>query len=122
MIEIMDEQENYLMVTDGADFTVLERRAGKFTGFTRAPATEWRSTTQVWWDAFMRAGRIPSARRATCLARSQRNGGNCLNTLGEAPWPANRVSGVQPSWSTLSYHTRCARLTTTSSSASATRD
>ena len=32
MIEIMDEQENYLMVTDGADFTVLERRAGKFYG------------------------------------------------------------------------------------------
>ena len=32
MIEIMDEQENYLMITDGADFTVLERRAGKFYG------------------------------------------------------------------------------------------
>ena len=30
MIKIIDEQENYLLVTDGADFTVIERRAGKF--------------------------------------------------------------------------------------------
>jgi hypothetical protein len=32
MIKIMDERENYLLVTDGADFTVLERRAGRFYG------------------------------------------------------------------------------------------
>jgi hypothetical protein len=32
MIKIIDEQENYLLVTDGADFTVLERRAGKVYG------------------------------------------------------------------------------------------
>jgi hypothetical protein len=32
MIKIIDEQENYLLVTDGADFTVLERRAGMFYG------------------------------------------------------------------------------------------
>ena len=28
----MDEQESYLLVTDGADFTVVERRAGKCYG------------------------------------------------------------------------------------------
>ena len=32
MIKIMDEQESYLLVTDGADFTVVERRAGKCYG------------------------------------------------------------------------------------------
>lgn len=32
MIRIMDEQESYLLVTDGADFTVVERRAGKCYG------------------------------------------------------------------------------------------
>jgi hypothetical protein len=32
MIKIIDQQENYLLVTDGVDFTVIERRAGKFYG------------------------------------------------------------------------------------------
>ena len=32
MIEILAEQENYLLVTDGLLFTVVERRAGKFYG------------------------------------------------------------------------------------------
>ena len=32
MIKILDEQENYLLATDGALFTVLERRNGKFYG------------------------------------------------------------------------------------------
>ena len=31
-MNILDEQENYLLVTDGAHFTVVERRAGKFYG------------------------------------------------------------------------------------------
>jgi NAD(P)-dependent dehydrogenase (short-subunit alcohol dehydrogenase family) len=32
MIKILDEQENYLLVTDGVRFTVIERRNGKFYG------------------------------------------------------------------------------------------
>jgi hypothetical protein len=32
MIKILDEQENYLLATDGALFTVIERRNGKFYG------------------------------------------------------------------------------------------
>jgi hypothetical protein len=32
MIKILDEQENYLLATNGALFTVLERRNGKFYG------------------------------------------------------------------------------------------
>ena len=32
MIRILDEQENYLLVTNGVQFTVLERRDGKFYG------------------------------------------------------------------------------------------
>jgi len=31
-MQILDEQENYLLVTDGAHFTVVERRAGKLYG------------------------------------------------------------------------------------------
>jgi hypothetical protein len=31
-MKIVDEQENYLLVTDGAHFTVVERRAGRFYG------------------------------------------------------------------------------------------
>lgn len=30
MIKIIDEQENYLLVTDGRRCTVVERRAGRF--------------------------------------------------------------------------------------------
>ena len=30
MFSIVDEQENYLLVTDGVSFTVVERRAGRF--------------------------------------------------------------------------------------------
>jgi hypothetical protein len=30
VIEIIEEQDNYLLVTDGTRFTVVERRAGKF--------------------------------------------------------------------------------------------
>jgi hypothetical protein len=30
MIKIIDEQENYLLATNGTDFTVIERRAGRF--------------------------------------------------------------------------------------------
>jgi len=32
MIKILDQQENYLLATDGALFTVIERRNGKFYG------------------------------------------------------------------------------------------
>lgn len=32
MIKILDEQENYLLATNGALFTVVERRNGKFYG------------------------------------------------------------------------------------------
>jgi hypothetical protein len=33
MIEVLDEQENYLLLTDGAKhFTVVEHRGGKFYG------------------------------------------------------------------------------------------
>lgn len=31
-MKILDEQENYLLVTDGPHFIVVERRAGKFYG------------------------------------------------------------------------------------------
>ena len=30
MIQVVDEQENYLLVTDGTRFTVTERRAGRY--------------------------------------------------------------------------------------------
>jgi hypothetical protein len=30
MIKIVDEQENYLLVTDGKRYAVIERRAGRF--------------------------------------------------------------------------------------------
>ncbi len=36
MVKILDEQENYLLVTDGAHFTVVERRDGKFYGLRNA--------------------------------------------------------------------------------------
>ena len=29
-MKILEEQENYLLITDGPHFTVVERRAGKF--------------------------------------------------------------------------------------------
>jgi hypothetical protein len=32
MIKVMDEQENYLLVTDGSDFAVVEGRAERFYG------------------------------------------------------------------------------------------
>jgi hypothetical protein len=32
MVKVLDEQENYLLVTDGKHFTVVERRNGKFYG------------------------------------------------------------------------------------------
>ena len=32
MIKILREQENYLLVTDGLRFSVVERRNGKFYG------------------------------------------------------------------------------------------
>lgn len=36
-MKIVDEQENYLLITDGARFTVVERRVGRFYGLrTRA--------------------------------------------------------------------------------------
>jgi len=31
-MQVLDQQENYLLVSDGARFTVVERRAGKLYG------------------------------------------------------------------------------------------
>jgi hypothetical protein len=37
MIRIIDERENYMLVSDGARFTVVERRAGRFYSLRSGP-------------------------------------------------------------------------------------
>lgn len=37
MIKIIDERENYVLVSDGVRFTVAERRAGKFYSLHSGP-------------------------------------------------------------------------------------
>jgi hypothetical protein len=91
MINVKAELEHYWLVTDGASWTVIERRPSKNypLGTVRGPASL--SMNRGLQRSSPRGGVIPSQPHAVCWRMSPRNGVTCSNISDRRP--IDRQSG-----------------------------
>jgi hypothetical protein len=93
MLQVVAEQEHYLLISDGQHFTVVERRAGKFYPLCKGVRHGLDLDDETVPELIRRSGSFPSGMRSAVSLMLLLSGGICSSTSDETDGAS---SGTDP--------------------------